>query len=130
MPLNQSKPPLSFLLYSAFAFFFPLFLPPSLGHWCQTDLLCAGVCFCSSMPVCICTDECTCGCAAASLGVRFIWCVCMYLYFHVCCICVVLCIRFPSPGSPALCVASFTAQCSSRETLLQLCFFIFLVILH
>lgn len=84
MPLNQSKPPLSFLLYSAFAFFFlPLFLPPSLGHWCQTDLLCAGVCFCSSMPVCICTDECMCGCAAASQDVRFICCVnvCMYLYF-------------------------------------------------
>lgn len=90
MPLNQSKPPLSFLLYSAFAFFFlPLFLPPSLGHWCQTDLLCAGVCFCSSMPVCICTDECMCGCAAASQDVRFICCVnvCMYLYFwclHMC----------------------------------------------
>lgn len=79
MPLNQSKPPLSFILYPAFCLFFPLFLPPSLGHWCQTDLLCAGVCFCSSMPVCICTDECMCGCAAASQDVRFIWCVCMYV---------------------------------------------------
>lgn len=61
MPLNQSKPPLSFLLYSAFAFlyfFSPSMLPPpSPGHWCQTDLLCAGACFCSSFSMCRWTDE-------------------------------------------------------------------------
>lgn len=79
MPLNQSKTPVSFLLYSAFAFLSSsLFLPPSLGHWCQTDLLCAGVCFCSSSPVCIWTS-CTCRCAAASPDVRFIRCVLLYL---------------------------------------------------
>lgn len=127
MPLNQSKPPLSFLLYFAFAFFFSLFLPPSLGHWCQTDLLCAGVCFCSSMPVCICADECTCGCAAASPDVCFILCVCMHLYFHVCCVCV----RFLTPASPVcLCLGSFAAQCSSKETLLQLSFCFLFFILH
>ena len=63
MPLNQSKPLLSFLLYSAFAFlyFFSSMLPPpSLGHWYQTDLLCAGACFCSSFSMCRWTDECTC----------------------------------------------------------------------
>lgn len=64
MPLNQSKPPLSFLLCSAFAFlcfFFPSMLPPpSPGHWCQTDLLCAGAWFCSGFSMCRWTDECTC----------------------------------------------------------------------
>lgn len=45
-------PPPSFSLDSAFALLFsPLLPPPSLGHWCQTDLLCAGACFCS------CADE-------------------------------------------------------------------------
>lgn len=54
MPLNQCKTPASSLLYSAFAFLSSsLFRPPSLGHWCQTDLLCTGVRFCSPSPMCI-----------------------------------------------------------------------------
>lgn len=52
--LKPIKPPLSFSfsLDSAFALLFSLFVaPPSPGHWCQTDLLSAGACFCS------CADE-------------------------------------------------------------------------
>lgn len=74
MPLNQCKPCPSSLLYPACAF--PSLLYP--GHSCQTGLLRAGVRFCLTILVCICTNECMRGC----LSIPYRTCTSMEGGFH------------------------------------------------
>lgn len=74
MPLNQSKPSFSFLLYP------PLFL---LLLWVTgvRQTCCVQVRAFVQACLRICTDECMCECAAASHDVHFICCVCMHILY-------------------------------------------------
>lgn len=112
MPLNQSKTPASSLLYSAFAFLSSsLFRPPSLGHRCQTGLLCAGVRFCSPSPACVWTSR-TCRCCKQQL-LRMCASLAACSSISVCVSCA--CISSPSPGSSAMCLGCLSAQRNSKR---------------